>query len=89
MSRSSTQATGTPGAGAWLCKTHRPLEAGYPFHGKYSNMLLMCPDPAGVFVPMLLLTLMFVSVECSVLSTALGHVFINVIVEMAARMGQH
>lgn len=51
--------------------------------------MLLHPDPAGVFVPMLLLTLMFVSVECSVLSTALGHVFINVIVEMAARIGQH
>lgn len=54
-----------------------------------ATTMLLHPDPAGVFVPMLLLTTMFVSVECSVLSTALGHVFINAIVETAARIGQH
>jgi hypothetical protein len=43
------QACGTPSAGAWLIKKDAPLEAGYPFHGKFSNMLLMAPDHADVF----------------------------------------
>jgi hypothetical protein len=45
----TTQACGTPSAGAWLIKTNAPLEQGYPFHGKFSNMLLMAPDHAAVF----------------------------------------
>jgi hypothetical protein len=45
----TTQACGTPAAGAWLIKVNAPLEQGYPFHGKFSNMLLMAPDHASVF----------------------------------------
>ena len=45
----TSQACGTPAAGAWLIKTNAPLEAGYPFHGTFSNMLLMAPDHANVF----------------------------------------
>jgi hypothetical protein len=43
------QATGTPSAGAWLIKRDAPLSAGYPFHGAFSNLLLMAPDHAAVF----------------------------------------
>ena len=32
----------------WLIKTNAPLEAGYPFHGVFSNLLLMAPDHANV-----------------------------------------
>jgi hypothetical protein len=45
----TTQVCGTPSAGAWLIKRDAPLEAGYPFHGKFSNVLLMAPDHAAVF----------------------------------------
>ena len=45
----TTQACGTPAAGAWLIKKNAPLEQGYPFHGTFSNMLLMAPDHAAVF----------------------------------------
>jgi hypothetical protein len=45
----TSQACGTPSAGAWLIKKDAPLEAGYPFHGKFSNMLLMAPDHADAF----------------------------------------
>jgi hypothetical protein len=45
----TSHACGTPSAGAWLIKKDAPLEAGYPFHGKFSNMLLMAPDHAAVF----------------------------------------
>jgi hypothetical protein len=45
----TTQACGTPAAGAWLIKSNAPLEAGYPFHGVFSNLLLMAPDHASVF----------------------------------------
>jgi hypothetical protein len=45
----TTQACGTPAAGAWLIKVNAPLEQGYPFHGTFSNMLLMAPDHASVF----------------------------------------
>jgi hypothetical protein len=45
----TSQACGTPAAGAWLIKTNAPLEAGYPFHGEFSNLLLMAPDHASVF----------------------------------------
>lgn len=45
----TSQSCGTPSAGAWLIKKDAPLEAGYPFHGKFSNMLLMAPDHADVF----------------------------------------
>jgi hypothetical protein len=45
----TSQACGTPSAGAWLIKKNAPLEAGYPFHGEFSNLLLMAPDHAAVF----------------------------------------
>ncbi len=45
----TSQAVGTPAAGAWLIKQNAPLAAGYPFHGTFSNMLLMAPDHAAVF----------------------------------------
>ncbi len=45
----TSQACGTPAAGAWLIKKDAPLSAGYPFHGTFSNMLLMAPDHAAVF----------------------------------------
>jgi hypothetical protein len=45
----TSQACGTPAAGAWLIKSNAPLEAGYPFHGVFSNLMLMAPDHANVF----------------------------------------
>ncbi|MCB0995892.1 MAG: hypothetical protein KDB21_12420 [Acidimicrobiales bacterium] len=45
----TSHAVGTPAAGAWLIKVNAPLEAGYPFHGTFSNLLLMAPDHANVF----------------------------------------
>jgi hypothetical protein len=45
----TSQTSGTPAAGAWLIKKNAPLEAGYPFHGTFSNLLLMSPDHASVF----------------------------------------
>jgi len=45
----TSQACGTPAAGAWLIKKNAPLEAGYPFHGEFANLLLMAPDHANVF----------------------------------------
>jgi hypothetical protein len=45
----TSHACGTPAAGAWLIKVNAPLEAGYPFHGTFSNLLLMAPDHAAVF----------------------------------------
>lgn len=51
--------------------------------------MLMHNDPLGVFVPMLLLTMMFVSTNCSITATAFGHAFINLIVAVAARINSH
>jgi hypothetical protein len=45
----TSHACGTPSAGAWLIKVNAPLEEGYPFHGTFSNLLLMAPDHAAVF----------------------------------------
>lgn len=45
----TSHACGTPAAGAWLIKVNAPLSAGYPFHGTFSNLLLMAPDHAAVF----------------------------------------
>jgi hypothetical protein len=45
----SSNAVGSPAMCVWLVKTNAPLEAGYPFHGTYSNVLLMAPDHAAVF----------------------------------------
>ena len=40
---------GAPSHGAWLIKTNAPLSEGYPFHGTFSNLMLMAPDHAAVF----------------------------------------
>ena len=40
---------GAPSQGVWLVKTNAPLSEGYPFHGKFSNLMLMAPDHAAVF----------------------------------------
>jgi hypothetical protein len=45
----SSATCGSPAAGAWLIKTAAPLSEGYPFHGTFSNLLLMAPDHAAVF----------------------------------------
>jgi hypothetical protein len=45
----TSHSSGTPSAGAWLIKKDAPLSAGYPFHGAFSNLLLMAPDHAAVF----------------------------------------
>jgi len=45
----TSHSSGTPSAGAWLIKKDAPLSAGYPFHGSFSNLLLMAPDHAAVF----------------------------------------
>jgi hypothetical protein len=45
----TSHSSGTPSAGAWLIKRDAPLSAGYPFHGAFSNLLLMAPDHAAVF----------------------------------------
>jgi hypothetical protein len=45
----TSHTVGTPSAGAWLIKKNAPLSAGYPFHGTFSNVLLMAPDHAAAF----------------------------------------
>ena len=40
---------GAPSHGVWLVKTNAPLSQGYPFHGTFSNLMLMAPDHAEVF----------------------------------------
>jgi hypothetical protein len=40
---------GAPSHAVWLVKTNAPLEAGYPFHGTFSNLMLMAPDHAAAF----------------------------------------
>jgi hypothetical protein len=40
---------GSPAMGAWLIKKAAPLSEGYPFHGAFSNLLMMAPDHADVF----------------------------------------
>lgn len=45
----TANACGSPAMGAWLIKKNASLSEGYPFHGKYSNLLLMAPDHANVF----------------------------------------
>jgi len=40
---------GSPSMGEWLIKKDAPLSAGYPFHGKVSNLMLLAPDHADVF----------------------------------------
>lgn len=45
----TSHATGSPAAGAWLIKKNAPLREGYPFHGRFANLLLMSPDHASVF----------------------------------------
>lgn len=45
----TSQSCGSPAQGAWLIKKNAPLSAGYPFHGTFSNLLLMAPDHAAAF----------------------------------------
>jgi hypothetical protein len=45
----TSQNCGSPAQGVWLAKKNAPLEQGYPFHGKFSNLMLMAPDHALVF----------------------------------------
>ncbi len=45
----SSNAVGSPAQAVWLVKTNAPLSEGYPFHGAFSNLLLMAPDHASVF----------------------------------------
>ena len=45
----TSQNCGAANQGTWLIKDPAPLEAGYPFHGTYSNLMLMCPDHAELF----------------------------------------
>jgi len=33
----------------WLIKKNAPLSEGYPFHGEFSNVILMAPDHAAIF----------------------------------------
>jgi hypothetical protein len=45
----TSNACGSPAMGAWLIKKNAPLSEGYPFHGSFSNLLMMAPDHADVF----------------------------------------
>ncbi|MBV1917174.1 MAG: hypothetical protein KUG65_03825 [Sphingomonadaceae bacterium] len=45
----TTNTCGSPSHGAWLIKNNAPLSAGYPFHGSFSNLLMMAPDHAAAF----------------------------------------
>lgn len=45
----TSQNCGSPAQGVWLAKKNAPLAEGYPFHGKFSNLMLMAPDHAAVF----------------------------------------
>ncbi len=49
LSTLTANTCGAPSHGAWLIKTNAPLEEGYPFHGKFGNVLLMAPDHAARF----------------------------------------
>ena len=37
----TSQNCGSPAQGVWLAKKNAPLHEGYPFHGKYSNLMLL------------------------------------------------
>jgi len=39
----------TPRAGCWLIETSGDPESGYPFSGRFQNLIMMCPDHAEVF----------------------------------------
>ncbi|HXC41410.1 MAG TPA: hypothetical protein VN667_20940 [Burkholderiales bacterium] len=49
LSYLASQPCGTPAAGVWLIKKNAPLSEGYPFHGEFSNVILMAPDHAAIF----------------------------------------
>ena len=40
---------GSPSNGVWLVKSNADLAMGYPFHGFFQNLILMCPEHADVF----------------------------------------
>ena len=45
----TSNACASPSSGVWLVKTPADLAAGYPFHGKVDNLILLCPEHAQVF----------------------------------------
>ncbi len=45
----TANACATPNAGVWLVKTPADLAQGYPFHGSFHNVILMCPEHAEAF----------------------------------------
>ena len=49
MATLTANACGAPSHGAWLIKTNAPLSEGYPFHGTFSNLMLLAPDHAAAF----------------------------------------
>ena len=40
---------GSPSNGVWLVKSNADLAMGYPFHGFFQNLILMCPEHADAF----------------------------------------
>jgi hypothetical protein len=40
---------GGPGQGTWLIKNNADINAGYPFSGRFQNLIMLCPEHAKVF----------------------------------------
>jgi hypothetical protein len=40
---------GSPSNGVWLVKSSADLAQGYPFHGFFQNLVMLCPEHASVF----------------------------------------
>jgi hypothetical protein len=40
---------GSPSNGVWLVKSNADLAMGYPFHGFFQNLILLCPEHADAF----------------------------------------
>jgi hypothetical protein len=40
---------GSPSNGVWLVKSNADLAQGYPFHGFFQNLILLCPEHADAF----------------------------------------
>lgn len=45
----TSNACGGPGQGTWLIKNNADINAGYPFNGKFQNLIMLCPEHAKVF----------------------------------------
>jgi hypothetical protein len=45
----AANACGSPSAGVWLVKSNADLAMGYPFHGFFQNLIMMCPEHADAF----------------------------------------